>query len=888
MPKFKSILLLGLIVLMVLPTYFSTVSASTGTIKINTKSASTPNQQVQAGGNVNLYFGGVTWGGTQFYLVLSQDNFQQVSTGDLIYTPKFSLADLNNSVNQKIYNNGNGVWIVGNGWINGSLTQSVPVGNYFVKAFDELSATVAVTDTSIIVYSVVYSANLQASPSSGPGGVTVAFSGSGYPPSSSVTISFYDPAFGSWNYLTTANADSSGRIAFTSEIPDLRKSVGIGDYPESYTQVSYRAEIHGVVYCYADYNEYARGLKRVGSQTASGLYGNGTNLSTSVNIKAGDSLTLSGKYFHPGVIYIRWDGTTLVGTMTADQWRNAAIIGTSVANSVGSFDTSLTIPSASAGAHFLSIEDSETKVIVRIFVSMATLNISPSSGPGGVSVQFTGSGYPASSAITISYFDSTFGSWNSLSSVTADASGRIQLNSSEMPDLRQSARGYDMPETYTTISFRAERQGTIYSYADYTEYARGLKKVGSLTANGLFGDGTNLASSVSVKAGDSLTIAGKYFHPGLVYVRWDGFTVVGTLTADQWRNAQIIGTPIADASGSFETTVTIPSANAGEHFISVEDSQAKVIVKIKYTNGAPDTTPTPIQKANSTLNLSCKSTTSYIGYKVEISGNLTSNGQVVSGAPILLSYSVTGGGSWESLSLVYTDSSGGFLAVWMPSVSGNYLIKATFNGTAQINGSSKTVNLASTPYADRNVFSVSANSTVSALAFNSVNNQLSFTVSGPSGTLGFVDIGIAKNLVTNIANLQVYLDGAKLQYTTTATADSWLLHFQYSHSTHNVILDLGQNTNPTPTSTTLPTAAPTATQTPNPTQTATPTNTATTEPTPNPTTTPSPTSETSPSPQVPELSAAAMVLLAVTASLIALIAARKKQAHAQGTSTHRT
>ena len=44
-------------------------------------------------------------------------------------------------------------------------------------------------------------------------------------------------------------------------------------------------------------------------------------------------------------------------------------------------------------------------------------------------------------------------------------------------------------------------------------------------------------------------------------------------------------------------------------------------------------------------------------------------------------------------------------------------------------------------------FSVESNSTVTDLAFNSASQELSFTVSGPSGTTGYVDAYKAKSLM---------------------------------------------------------------------------------------------------------------------------------------------
>jgi hypothetical protein len=821
------------------------VSSSSGAIKVNSTSASAVGQRVQAGGTVNLYFGDVTWGGTEFYLLMSLDNNMQVSIPDIIFTPRFPITNLANMAQSKSFSDGSGSWTVGYNWVNGTIPQGLPVGNYSIKAFDEVTGTVAITDVFIIVYSVIYSSSLQISPSSGPGGVTTDFTGAGFPPSSTVTISYYDSGFGSWNALTTATANAQGGFIVFNQIPDLRKALGMGDLSEAYTRLSYRAEINGIVYCFADYNESSRGLKRVGSQTATGLYGNGTNLSSSVNLATGDTLAISGKYFHPGdVVYVRWDGQAVVGTVTGNQWLTAQVIGSSIVDSTGYFEVSAVIPStANAGAHYISVEDSQAKVIVQIYVSMATLNLSPGSGPGGATVQFSGSRYPASTPITISYQDPTFSTWNQLGTAVSDSSGSIQF-STVMPDLRKALTGYDTYESSNSLQFRTEKGGTIYCYTIYNENARGLRTVGTSTASGLYGNGTNLASTVFVNPGNVITVSGKWFHvQDVVYIRWDGSAVVGTVAGSEWLNAQIIGSAIADASGYFSAAVTIPSAEVGAHFLSVEDSQAKVIIKVALGSSTPNPPPggTP-----TSFDLGCASTTTYIGYNVAIKGNLTSGSTFIPNAQILINYSVNAGVSWLTLTTIYTDNFGQFSVSWMPSVSGSYLIRAVFNGNSQYAATTKTIALVSTPYSSQNVFSVSSNSTVSSLSFSSGNSELSFAVSGPSGTQGITDVNIAKSLMPNISNLKVYLDGALLPYTSTSTTDAWLIHFIYSHSTHSVIMDLASN--PTPTASPAPTQAPTAPPQNNPTQSPTPT----TSSTPEVTLSPSPSQQSTPTPSISE------------------------------------
>jgi regulation of enolase protein 1 (concanavalin A-like superfamily) len=191
------------------------------------------------------------------------------------------------------------------------------------------------------------------------------------------------------------------------------------------------------------------------------------------------------------------------------------------------------------------------------------------------------------------------------------------------------------------------------------------------------------------------------------------------------------------------------------------------------------------------LTASCRSSASYSNFNVEIKGSLTFNGTGISDAPILLSYSVTGGKSWEDLTLVNTGSDGSYSAVWMPSVTGNYLLKAVWEGNEDYSDISTIVNFAVTPFAEQSVFSVTSNSTISEFSFNSTSRELSFGVSGESGTMGYVNVYIPKSLIGDISSLKVYLDGNQIEYTAESQSDCWLLYFTYQHSTHMVTINMG-------------------------------------------------------------------------------------------------
>ncbi len=194
-----------------------------------------------------------------------------------------------------------------------------------------------------------------------------------------------------------------------------------------------------------------------------------------------------------------------------------------------------------------------------------------------------------------------------------------------------------------------------------------------------------------------------------------------------------------------------------------------------------------------TLIVSCQSSATLSNFKVDINGSLIADGQGVPFASIQLSYSVNGGNSWIDLTLLNTDSNGDFLAVWMPTVTGNYLLKAEWLGNDQYPQTSTTVNFAVTPYEKDLAFSVISNSTLSEIFFNSTSKELSFTVSGSSDTTGYINVHIPKSLISDASNLKVYLDGNQLVYTTQSQGDSWLVSFSYHHSTHQISIEFTQS-----------------------------------------------------------------------------------------------
>jgi len=242
------------------------------------------------------------------------------------------------------------------------------------------------------------------------------------------------------------------------------------------------------------------------------------------------------------------------------------------------------------------------------------------------------------------------------------------------------------------------------------------------------------------------------------------------------------------------STITYNQTQAGNHsIVSIIWKGVEVVPGIMPTTSLTSDMlwfPSINCLLPTSISISLSSSTSYIGFKVEINGNLTCNEVGLSGAPILLSYSVAGGETWNDITLANTTSDRGYSAVWVPSATGNYLVRASWAGNSTYPESSTIVSLAVTSSEEKNVFAVESNSTISALAFNSTSLELSFTVSGPTGTRGYVKVTIAKSLISNIADVKVYLDGNQTEYSATSQDDAWILTFTYTHSTHHVRVNL--------------------------------------------------------------------------------------------------
>jgi len=221
-----------------------------------------------------------------------------------------------------------------------------------------------------------------------------------------------------------------------------------------------------------------------------------------------------------------------------------------------------------------------------------------------------------------------------------------------------------------------------------------------------------------------------------------------------------------DGSGIGDTPYTIDSQNI-DH----------------YPLMAPVNAPTPPEAS---INPYLTARPSLIGSQITIEGTLSYGGTGVSFAALQISYSVDSGTSWNEIGMVNTDVNGDYSATWLPPDVGTYQIRVSWEGNATIPKTFTVVYLLVVASQTNDLISVGSNSTITLFNFNADTQEITFNVSGPSETTGYVKIYISKTLFQYITEATVYLDGEQIYYTTSSTGESWILYFVYSHSTHNV------------------------------------------------------------------------------------------------------
>ncbi|MCL5877537.1 MAG: S53 family peptidase [Candidatus Bathyarchaeota archaeon] len=192
------------------------------------------------------------------------------------------------------------------------------------------------------------------------------------------------------------------------------------------------------------------------------------------------------------------------------------------------------------------------------------LSVSPNSGPAQTTVTLSGVGFSGNS-VNMSYRNPLTASWVSIANNTATVNGNFTYTWDTLDLLGCNPSGDNSPQS-DNIVFRATDNGDGNSYfTAFTEFKRGLSQVGSATAQGLYGNNTDLTATALVPRGVSVPVVGKWFRPGTASLLWDGVNV---------------GSATIDATGSFMAALTFGDTTLGQHTLTVSDGALNFSVNV--------------------------------------------------------------------------------------------------------------------------------------------------------------------------------------------------------------------------------------------------------------------------------------------------------------------
>jgi hypothetical protein len=254
--------------------------------------------------------------------------------------------------------------------------------NYFAieNAYSTQTPTQTINDQYLnltLVYSLAPT-TFSVSPASGPPLGIITLEGTGFA-GSSVNISYLNPLTNDWIAIRDNLAIPSENFSYVTHAPDLLQNNPVGDNSPLSNSVVFRAQdnSNGVSYnTTVPYTEYRRGLTQVGDLIATGLYGNNTDLSSTLFVENSQSITISGKWFSPGTATIIWDETTSLGTASID--------------TTGLFNANVQVPNTTAGPHNLTINDGDYTYCINLTrLPKVTYNYTNSWGTEDFTVNLT-------------------------------------------------------------------------------------------------------------------------------------------------------------------------------------------------------------------------------------------------------------------------------------------------------------------------------------------------------------------------------------------------------------------------------------------------------------------------------------------------------------------
>jgi len=291
-------------------------------------------------------------------------------------------------------------------------------------------------------------------------------------------------------------------------------------------------------------------------------------------------------------------------------------------------------------------------------------------------------------------------------------------------------------------------------------------------------------------------------------VPWDGQTYYVTTfcnaTVASFRFNQSLSQISFNVTGPPEAigfcNVTIPNTLLGGEFtVLVNESSIYYILNSNATHNSlyftiefQSTSKVQITatEVGSIITVSVNPSTVTVGSEVTINGTIT---PVRLGVNVTISYRLSSG-TWSTLATVKTDSNSRYTYIWTTNETGTYKIKTSWEGDSNtLPSESETLTIkVSMPQVvfpvtvDGLQFNVAieSSSTVSDFYFRKEAMEISFNVTGPSGTLGFCNVTIPMDLMKGPWLILVGI--VETSYNQSSNGTHTFLYFTYTHTTHNI------------------------------------------------------------------------------------------------------
>ena len=187
-----------------------------------------------------------------------------------------------------------------------------------------------------------------------------------------------------------------------------------------------------------------------------------------------------------------------------------------------------------------------------------------------------------------------------------------------------------------------------------------------------------------------------------------------------------------------------------------------------------------VMKARTALSLMLSLPATPVGLSVTLSGSLYGlNGPIV-GAAVFLSYNVQGTNTWTILTSSQTNSTGLYLAEWIPQATGNFTLKASWSGDAVQDPVDVEASLTSlvSPRTGTGAIWISSPTHAVGSSFNSTTRTLTFTLSPPVLAGTSMALYVPKTLVGNQPNGPLTIGGNSVSYSVKDAGSAWVISFR--------------------------------------------------------------------------------------------------------------